>query len=80
MLGATLFLVGIDAKTEEIVSNAEPCKICKRMIINAGIKSVVVLKPAEEIRVFSVQEWVDSNIDELEYIDNQWSFKMKPGY
>jgi dCMP deaminase len=80
MLGATLFLVGVDAKTEEIVANTEPCKICKRMIINAGIESVVVLKPEEGIRVFSVQEWVDSNIDELEYSDHQWKFKMKPGY
>jgi dCMP deaminase len=80
MLGATLFLVGIDVKTDEIVSNTEPCKICKRMIINAGLASVVVLTPGDEIRVFSVQDWVDSNIDELEYSDNQWKFKMKPGY
>jgi dCMP deaminase len=80
MLGATLFLVGIDAKTGEIVANTEPCKICKRMIINAGIASVVVLKAAGEVHVISVQEWVDSNIDELEYADNQWKFKLKPGY
>jgi dCMP deaminase len=80
MLGATLFLVGVDAKTGEIVSNTEPCKICKRMIINAGIKSVVVLKPEGETAVFSVQQWVDSNIDELEYAENEWKFKLKPGY
>ena len=80
MLGATLFLVGVDAKTGEIVSNAEPCKICKRMIINAGIKSVVVLKPEGETAVFSVQQWVDSNIDELEYAENEWKFKLKPGF
>jgi dCMP deaminase len=80
MLGSTLFLVGVDAKTNEIVSNTEPCKICKRMIINAGIESVVVLKPGEQIVTFSVQEWIDNNIDELEFVDHQWRPIIKSGY
>lgn len=80
MLRSTMFLVGVDAKTREIVSNTEPCKICKRMIINAGIEAVVVLKPGGEIVTFSVKEWIDDNIDELEYVDNQWRPKIKAGY
>ena len=40
MLGATLYLVGKDAKTGEYVENACACSMCKRMIINAGIKRV----------------------------------------
>ena len=80
MLGATLFLVGVDAKTNAIVANTEPCKICKRMIINAGLESVVVFRPGGEVFTFFVQEWIDNNIDELEYVDNQWKPKMKPGY
>jgi dCMP deaminase len=80
MLGAKLFLVGIDAKTNAIVANTEPCKICKRMIINAGIEAVVVFKPSEQVFTFSVQEWIDNNIDELEYVDHQWKPKIKPGY
>jgi dCMP deaminase len=80
MLRATLFLVGVDAKSKAIVSNTEPCKICKRMIINAGIESVKVLKPEGEIVAFSVQEWIDDNIDELEFVDNQWKPKIKAGY
>lgn len=42
MKGATLFLYGYDCETGTIVSNAGPCVICRRMIINAGIQSVVV--------------------------------------
>ena len=80
MLGATLFLVGVDAKTNAIVANTEPCKICKRMIINAGLESVVVFRPGGEVFTFLVQEWIDNNIDELEYVENQWKPKMKPGY
>ncbi|MBQ6626050.1 MAG: cytidine deaminase, partial [Ruminococcus sp.] len=33
MLGATLYLVGKDAKTGEYVENACACSMCKRMII-----------------------------------------------
>jgi len=42
MLGATLYLVGLHAETGEYVEFASPCKLCKRMIINAGIKLIVV--------------------------------------
>lgn len=80
MLKSTLFLVGVDAKTREIVPNTEPCKICKRMIINAGIEEVVVLKPGKEIITFSVQQWIDDNIGELECVDHQWRPKLKTGY
>ena len=38
--GSTLYLVGIDPKTNRFV-DAKPCNICDRMIRNAGIKTVV---------------------------------------
>ena len=41
MIGATLFLVGIDAKTGNVLETAEPCAMCRRLILNAGIKTVV---------------------------------------
>ena len=36
-IGATLYLVGRDAKTNEIVPNTDCCSMCKRVVINAGI-------------------------------------------
>ena len=42
MTGATLYLVGVDAQTEELVPDASPCSMCKRMIINAGISRVII--------------------------------------
>ncbi len=64
-LGATLYLVGKEAKSGEYVSGAEPCSMCKRMIINAGIEKVVVRDTHDEYRVLLVQDWVD-NDDSLE--------------
>ena len=37
--GATIYIAGFDAKTNEIVL-AYPCDLCKRMIVNAGIEQV----------------------------------------
>ena len=59
MIGATLYLVGRDAKTGELVANANSCSMCKRMIINSGIKTVIVRDTKEEYRVIDVEsEWI----------------------
>ena len=41
MIGSTLYLYGFDAKTGEMLDFPEPCLLCKKMIINAGIQFVV---------------------------------------
>lgn len=70
MIDSTLYLVGKDAKTGELVKNATSCAMCKRMIINAGIKTVIVRDTASEYRVISTKEWIDNDDslgDELGY-------------
>ena len=37
-IGADLYLVGHDALSGEVLSDATSCSMCRRMIINAGIK------------------------------------------
>lgn len=61
MLGATLYLVGRDAKTGELVRDASSCAMCKRLIINAGIKDVVVRTGESEYKVIHVTEWVEND-------------------
>lgn len=65
MLGATLYLVGRDMKSGELVENAAPCAMCKRLIINAGIERVVVRNTATEYTITLVNDWV-KNDDSLE--------------
>ncbi len=43
---ATLYLVGIDARTNTICGH-EPCLLCTKMIINAGIDTIIVAKTEE---------------------------------
>lgn len=62
MIGSTLYLVGKDAKTGEYVENASACSMCKRMIINAGIKTVVIRDSKEEFRTIDVEkEWIEND-------------------
>lgn len=58
MIGATLYLVGEDAKTGELISDATSCSMCKRMIINAGISEVVVRITNDEFKVIRIDEWI----------------------
>lgn len=59
MIGATLYLAGEDYKTGELVPDASPCAMCKRLIINAGITTVIVRNTLEEYTVYEVERWID---------------------
>ena len=62
MLGATLYLLGNEYETGEYVENANPCAMCKRLIINAGIAAVVVRDTKDQYRVTDVFEsWVNAD-------------------
>ncbi|MBR0041350.1 MAG: cytidine deaminase, partial [Oscillospiraceae bacterium] len=61
MIGATIYLVGRDALTNELLSNAMSCSMCKRQIINAGIEKVVIRSTPTEYRTIDVQEWIDND-------------------
>ncbi len=65
MVDATLYLVGIDVKTGELVPDAAPCAMCKRLIINAGIDRVIIRRTPTEYEIIRVEEWV-SHDDSLE--------------
>ena len=61
MIDGTLYLAGRDAVTGELVPNANSCSMCKRMIINAGLKEVIIRNTPEQYTVIKVQDWVDND-------------------
>ena len=61
MIGATLYLVGINQRNGEYVKDNEPCSFCKRMIINAGIEKVVMRDTKKEYRVEEVENWIKND-------------------
>ena len=65
MVGGTLYLVGRNAQTGELLTDATSCPMCRRMIINAGITRVVVRNSRQEFTIVPVQDWIDQE-DTLE--------------
>lgn len=58
MIGSTLYLTGIEAKSGEYIANSSCCSMCKRLVINAGIEQVVIRDSKEEYRVIDVDDWI----------------------
>ena len=58
MIGAELFLACHDAKTGELYGDVEPCSMCKRMILNAGIKRVYIRKTSSGYKMIETGDWV----------------------
>jgi len=61
MLDSDLFLVGIDLATGDYVKNASSCSMCKRTIINAGIKRVFIRDTKNDYRVVDVADWIEND-------------------
>jgi dCMP deaminase len=59
MLGSTLFLVGRDAQTGELLPGTTPCTLCRRTIINAGIRNVICRISETEFTDTPVTEWIE---------------------
>lgn len=65
IMDSTLYLVGKEVSTGEYVKNAMPCMFCKRFIINAGIKKIVVRSTKEDYIEVDVNTFIE-NDDSLE--------------
>lgn len=65
MIGATLYLVGREVDSGELIENASSCAMCKRMIINAGIEKVCIRNTKDKYTIIDVNDWIE-NDDSLE--------------
>ena len=61
MLGATMFLCGKSSTDGSIVENSSPCALCKRMIINAGIKDIYIRDSKDKYRHLLVEDFVKND-------------------
>ena len=67
MIGSTLYLVGKNYKDDKYVEKARPCALCKRMIINAGIKEVIVRDTKTKYTKIPVEDFIknDESLDKV---------------
>lgn len=61
MIGSSLYLTGIEADTGKYVENAICCSMCKRLVINSGIKDVYLRDNKDDYRVIDVSKWIEND-------------------
>ena len=61
MIDSSLFLVGIRRDNREYEEGASPCQMCRKLIINAGIKKVYARTNKNEYVEFDVKDWVNQD-------------------
>lgn len=67
MLGSTMYLVGRRKDNNKYEEGAMSCQMCRKMIINAGIKKIIVRVTRSKYIKVDVDEWI-KNDDLLEGI------------
>lgn len=64
MLDSDLYLACTDPKTGACIGGTTSCQMCKRMVINAGIKRVIVRETENTYSIYNVEDWI-TNDDSL---------------
>ena len=69
MLDATMYQSCVDPATGQVIGNIDSCQMCKKLIINAGIKQVINRNTPDEYRVVTVTDWVldDDSLGKIGY-------------
>ena len=61
MIGSTLYMACLDAKTGELAEGMSSCAMCKRQVINAGIERVIVRDTEDTYRIIEVADWIEND-------------------
>ena len=62
MIDSTLYLVQVRTDSGNYEEEAGCCQICRKLIINSGIKTVIVRDSSEKgYKITDVQEWVEND-------------------
>ena len=61
MIDATLYLTGVEVSDGSYVSNSCCCSMCKRMVINAGIREVIIRDDKDNYRIIPVSDWIEDD-------------------
>lgn len=61
MLGATLYMCCTDPKDGHVIGGTNSCMMCKRLVINAGISTVIIRETADTYTVIDVADWIEQD-------------------
>lgn len=61
MLDSTLYMVCVSPQDNSVQPGMCSCMMCKKLIINAGIRQVVIRDTAEDFRIIDVENWIEDD-------------------
>ncbi len=61
MINSTLYLVGKRKDTNEYEQGSMCCQMCRKLIINSGIKEVIVRENKTEYNRVDVSDWINQD-------------------
>jgi dCMP deaminase len=78
VLGSTVYLYFVKRQPDGSLKfvNAQPCFMCKKMLINAGIEKFVGNDENGELKTFSVKEWA-IEWKERDMLDDKYIYNSK---
>ena len=58
MLGSTMYMCCTDPKTGDVVGGICSCAMCKRLVINAGIETIITREDKDNFTIHCVKDWI----------------------
>ena len=71
LLGGDMYIYHRDREGKEM--DSFPCFICKKMIINAGLKRVICSTKEKGMKIFNVEDWV-KEWQEKDILDDEYQY------
>jgi len=78
LLGGSLYLYStvLNENDEEKLINAYPCFICKKMVVNSGLKKVVSQQADGSLKEYFIEDWV-KDWQEKDLVDDMEQYGTK---
>ncbi len=58
MLDSTLYMTCVNPTDGTVVAGTSSCAMCRRLIINAGITTIIIRDTKDDYSVISVRDWI----------------------
>jgi len=58
MIDATIYMSCREGRSDELIAHSTSCSMCRRLIINAGIKQVIIRDTKSAYSIVDVQDWI----------------------
>lgn len=78
LLAGDMYIYGKSQEVEGKILDAFPCFICKKMLINCGLKRVICSLSSGGYKIFEVEDWMNE-WSQNDIIDDKFQYGVATG-